>query len=401
MLASCLPGACSDPNASPYERALTSSSSEWVVRGQSNDFYSYVAGTPTYTPPGYPMMAAGPGAMAPGYSAPPMYAQATVDPFATQGYAPYPQPITQDPWAGGMVSPAMPQQQGFYTYGLNGARPRRYGWESRYDVWWAPQSNTNSPDVGEIGILGVDAAWALTEPFPPGTGLTKITTPQFSYRSLEGPQIGAASVIPDPALANTPIDLPGAAYRFGLGLALQTPTVAGWTYEVGFTPSLATDFRSSIDIDAILFDGHAVAYWQMTPQWMWAFGVQYWDRVDDIIIPRAGVVWRPNELWELRLLFPESRISVFVGTPFGVPMWAYAGLEYHVEAYQMKPKLFADAERGQFEDWRLMGGFRWEAGPITSFIEGGWIFDRNVEFAGTGSDYNIDDGFIGRIGFRY
>ncbi|MCA8997328.1 MAG: hypothetical protein KDA80_10080 [Planctomycetaceae bacterium] len=377
----CFGAACARAGDDPFATALNTPSTEWVVRSQSPDFYSYVS-TSTPITGSYSVA-----------SAPPVYAQGTVDPFAYQATPAYPAPITQDPWAGGTMQPyAAPGYPGpgMSTYGVNGVRPRRYGWESRYDIWWAPKTGTSSPDSGDLGILGVDVEAALTENFPPGTPLTKITTPQFSYRSLEGPEVGSPT-----------LDLPGGAYRFGLGLALQTPTIGGWTYEIGFTPSLASDFRSQIDMDAVLLDGHAVAYWQMTPQWMWAFGVQYWDRVDDIVIPRAGVVYRPNSLWELRLLFPEARISTFVGTPFGVPMWLYAGLEYHVEAYQLKPKLFADSERTQFEDWRLTGGLRWEAGPVTSFIEAGWIFDRNVEYRGAGSDFNIDDGFIGRIGFRY
>ena len=55
----------------------------------------------------------------------------------------------------------------------------------------------------------------------------------------------------------------------------------------------------------------------------------------------------------------------------------------------------------QFTDWRLMGGFRFEAGWLTTFIEAGGVFGREVEFRRNGEDFDVDPGFIMRAGFRY
>ncbi|MFT3772271.1 MAG: hypothetical protein QM820_43275 [Minicystis sp.] len=102
--------------------------------------------------------------------------------------------------------------------------------------------------------------------------------------------------------------------------------------------------------------------------------------MDDIVLPYAGVVYTPNDLWEFRLLFPKPRISYFLGTPNGVATWVYVQAEYHVEAYQVDTYPGRGQDRVQIADWRVVGGMRFEAGWLTTFVEAGYVFDRKVEF---------------------
>lgn len=138
---------------------------------------------------------------------------------------------------------------------------------------------------------------------------------------------------------------------------------------------------------------------------MWALGAAYWDRVDGMVIPYAGVVYTPNQYWEFRLLFPKPRVSVFLGAPWGMPTWAYVSGEYHVEAYEVvvRPPGGGGSQqtRVEFEDWRVLGGLRWEAGWLTTFVEAGWVFGREVDYERVGQDFDVDTGFIARMGFRY
>lgn len=380
MLASCLPNSAAT-DQSPFDRALTEPSA-WVVRAQSpsGDVQAPLVAPPggvsTYYPPPY-------------QAAPVQDFSAGGDPFANPASPVYPAPL-QDPWAGsGAAAPyAVPgQPQGFTTYGANGLQPVRYGWQERVDLTWIPAADVSAPATGDFEVFGLDVEKILVTPL--ANNATWSIGPQFSYRSWQGP-------------SGTPaVDLPGAVYRFGLDMRLRSGMTGGWSYELGFNPALATDFRETLTSDAYLWDGHAVAFWQMSPQWMLAIGALYWDRVDDIVLPYAGAVWRPSDIWEFRLIFPKPRISVFVGAPWGVPTWLYTEAEYHVEAYQVRPKLFADETRVQIEDWRVVGGLRWETGTVTSFVEAGYIFDREVEYKNLASDFDVDSGFIGRLGFRF
>lgn len=383
LLAAVLPGPIDSTPPTPFEEALTEESA-WVARGQSPSDY----GSPYFTDPS--------GVSHIGYSTPaiPIQQPGVVQPY--QGGSPYMNPgvpaypnAIQDPFSQGGMDPYANPMQGYQMRGINGPQPVRYGWSQRFDVSYMPGETAYPPAAGNFEIFGID--WQMIHTKPIGTNWTWAIGPQFSYRSWKGPI--------DPPMSDT--DLPGSAYRFGLDMMLRSPTVNGWTFELGFDPSIASDFRSSIDSNSFLYDAHGVAFVQLNPKWTLALGVLYWDRVDDIILPYAGAIWTPNDIWELRIIFPKPRISVFLGTPMGIPTWAYVGAEYHVEAYQIKPKNFPDDTRVQLADWRVAGGLKWETGWLTSFAEAGYIFDRKVEYARYGDNFSVKDGFMARMGFRY
>jgi len=379
------------PDARPwsgvFDSALTDSDSAAIVRGQS---------------PGQPI---GP-LLGPIQDQNTTLYQPTyqMDPNAgfSQGQAPLvtpqpygmPQPIQSgDPFLnGGMPyaapSPAAPW--GRYSYGgINGAQPIRYGWNARYDFTYMPSEGTSSPDVGEFGMFGFDLEKEYIKPLPSAWVFS--FAPQYNLRLLDGPTDGYAG----------PSHLPGDLHRFGLGLKLSTPDVNGSTLEFGFTPALTTDFEMTPSNNGMQYDVHGVWFWRLNPQFMVALGAAYWDRVDDIVLPYAGIVYTPNDYLEFRLLFPKPRISLFLGTPNGIATWAYLQGEYHVESYEMELTPPGSRDQVQFTDWRLLGGFRFEAGWLTTFVEAGGVFGREVEFRRNGRDFEVDPGFIMRAGFRY
>ena len=143
---------------------------------------------------------------------------------------------------------------------------------------------------------------------------------------------------------------------------------------------------------------------------MLVLGVQYWDRVTDFWIPTVGVVWSPNPVTEIRATFPKASIDWFLGTPFGAPTWLYVTGEYHVEAYQTAitaPFAVGQTIRSdafQLEDIRFMLGTRWESGWLTSFVEVGVIADREVRFdrrLNGQRSFDVDESFLGRVGFKW
>jgi hypothetical protein len=310
------------------------------------------------------------------------------------GAVPYgaPAPITADPWLGGggmpYAAPSPMGPMGGYTYGVNGPMPYRFGWTARYDFGYLPSVGTSSPNVGSMSIFAADFEKEYVKQLPSSWVFS--IAPQYNLRLWDGPR-------------GTPgaDDLPGNVHRFGLGMKLATPSIAGSSFEVGFNPALATDFQYAPNRDAFQFDAHAVWFWRWNPQFMVALGAAYWDRLDNIILPYAGVVWNPNDVLEFRLLFPKPRVSLFLGTPNGVATWAYLSGEYHVESYQIESTGPGIRNVVQLSDWRVLGGLRFESGWLTTFVEAGVVFDRQVEFQRVSSDFDMNSGFIGRAGFRY
>lgn len=398
--------------ASPFARALAGGSV--TVRGQSPTFSGPVLGTPQPITSYYQTPTYDPG-LSGGY----------VDPSQGGTMAPY----TSDPFLNGGVaspygnggSPYPGTAPGNYAIGLNGAQPYRFGWSTRWDVGWIADADTNIPGGGDLDVFETNVEHELTTPVF-GNWIFSLAG-QYNLRQFDGPfapQVAVGDAFPIPGgVLNAAPELPGTAQRFGLGLKLSTPAVGPLTLEAGFNPALATDFESHIDDDAILYDGHVVAFLRPNPVWTFAIGAMYWDRVDDLIIPYAGVVLTPNDYLELRLVFPKPRVSLFIGTPFGLPTWAYAQGEYHVEAYQVGIEGNAavdlsggglvsadelvgiDSRRAQLEDWRIVGGLHTEGPFWTAFIEAGAAIEREVKYSASVRGFEADPAFIIRMGLRY
>jgi hypothetical protein len=372
MLAAALPDI--EESASPFATALVEAES-WTIRGQD------AVTLPTTVIPSGPVTTY--------YQAP-----GATDPFGMQPYGtPYqaqpgmmgaPGQMQGDPWSGGVSPYAVPQ--GFY--GVNGPQPHQFGVRNLVDATFMPDGKVGFPGGGDLSILAIDTESRLTMPLGP-TGWVFQMAPQYGYRSWEGP----TSAVGPPAL-------PGSAHRIGLDMVLQTPSVGGWSWEFAFNPAVATDFRDFSE-NSVFYDGRIVAYWTVAPTWTWVLGAQYWDRVDNIVIPYAGAIWTPDPLWEFQLIFPKPKVSVFLGTPLGIATWLYVTGGYHVEAFDLRPIAGADSNRVQFTDWRVLGGFRWDTGWVQSFAEAGYVFERDVEWDRGAGKYGVDGGFIGRVGIRF
>lgn len=407
--------------ASPFMRALSDETT--VTRGQSPAFTGPVLGapqpvttyyqTPTYAPPGGTPSYGDPtfGGAMPGTVAP-----YTSDPWLGGGAMPYgasPYGAPMSPYGG---AGAMP-----YSYGLNGPQPHKFGFTDRFDTGFIADAGTNIGPNSDLGIYELNYEKELTVPV--FSNWIFSIAGQYGMRLYNGPfaspvALGDTYPVVGGTLPASP-ELPGNAHRFGLGLKLQTPTVGGWTLEGGFNPAIATDFQTGLTSDGVLYDAHAVAFWRWNPAWMWAIGAAYWDRVDSMVIPYAGVVWTPNDYLEFRLLFPKPRISLFVGTPFGLPTWLYVQGEYHVEAYQMDMHgpaavdtsmggivtpgelVGVNSTRVQIEDWRVVGGLYTEGPFWTAFVEAGAVLGRKVSYSGPVTGFDPDSAFIFRMGFRY
>jgi len=193
-------------------------------------------------------------------------------------------------------------------------------------------------------------------------------------------------------------------YRIGWDFEIASPGNGPWSYQVAFNPSLNTDFRRSPTADAWNLDGRAILFYRPNPQWTYALGAGYWQRVHNYFIPYAGVIWTPDDRWEYRLVFPEPRISYFLGKPGGLPTWAYVRGEFHVEAYETELEYYSvydRREKMELRDWRLAAGLRSDNGWISTFIEAGIVFDRQVSFLRDTPGFDIGNGLFGRVGIRY
>ena len=270
--------------------------------------------------------------------------------------------------------------------GANGPRPFRFGWQSSADIGVLPKEPT-SGGLGHFGVFEANVELRYTTPLPWQHIFS--FAPQFGYRGWDGPGTPPGS----------PNALPGSAYRIGADMRLTSPQMGPYTVELGFNPFLATDFEQSESSDAWGFDFHGAIFIRTSPRYLLVRGAAFWDRVDDRIIPYAGIVFTPHQYLEIRAVFPRPEISMFMGAPWGVPQWLYIAGEYHVETYEISNAVVR--EQLELEDWRLLGGIRSEQGGVSSFLEAGWVFGRDVDYINATPGFDISSGFIARFGIRY
>lgn len=276
--------------------------------------------------------------------------------------------------------------------GVNGLQPYRLNrWVSRYEFGLLPKESTDK-GLGNFGIFEFDGEWEYASQF--GGGWIFSFAQQFDVRSWDGPS--GSAMAPTTAL-------PGSVFRFGWNFELATPAnnPGPLSASFSFNPSINSDLESGLSSNAWNWDGRAMLFYHATPEWTWVLGAGYWDRVDDQIIPYAGFIYRPTPQWEWRVVLPDPRVSVFVGNMWGLPTWMYARAEYHVEAYELQLETTGMREKVQIEDYRILGGLRFDNGYYASFVEAGWVFGRDVSFLKGTPGFDVSSGFIARAGFRF
>jgi hypothetical protein len=345
------------PDASAYDSApQTQSSAEAQTFVQGADPNAGGITGPTLGVPSYdPFLGGGNGGF---------------DPLAQQQMAPsgleYYDPFSRD-----------------FQYGLMGPQPYRLGGLSNYEAGYIGQQSTKGVP-GNFSVMEVNAQWRYSSYLPSGTIFS--WKPEFNYRGWSGPD---------------GVPLPGHAYRFASDIEWAGQGPGPWGFQIGFTPQLATDFDKQISSDAWMFDGRGILFYRADPTLMLVGGVAFWDRVTDRFIPHAGIVWTPDDTWEFRLLFPKSRISVLLGDYGYGAVWFYGSGEYNVEAYQVGLSDLNRKDQVEFSDYRLLLGLRSDNGIVSSFIEGGWVLDRQVDFKYKTTDFDIKDGWLVRAGIRF
>jgi hypothetical protein len=297
-----------------------------------------------------------------------------------------PSPLNVSPYGTVLPPPMMPGPS--WGWGANGPQPYRLGHTPWGNMAWLSSERT-SIDNSRFDVFELNLGLNHTTPTGSSPWLFSVEH-EFGYRSWEGPAT---------------IDLPGGVYHFGWDMRLETPLnspLSPFAFTLAFNPSINSDFDQSLGRQAINLDARGIMYIQADPRLMFAFGAGFWDRVKDRVIPYVGLVWTPDDRWEFRLMFPQSRISYFLGNVMGVEdVWLYASGEYHIESYQIgTTEVAAGQDQIELQDWRALIGVRKCTPWVSGFFEAGWVFDRNVTMR-VGPDFDISSGFIGRVGISF
>lgn len=271
------------------------------------------------------------------------------------------------------------------SYGTSGYQSWRLGWSLYHDLAILPTSNVSGGTTGEMKIVEWNSNLKLSELIAPGVLFNG--TGYFNARYWDGP--GG-------------IALPGQVDQLSLDMELGFFNGGPWSAQVAFHPQMVDGYESRLNRYAFNFDGRAIATYRASPNWSFVAGVAFWDRVNLLVVPHVGAIWTPAPRWELRLLYPRSRISYYMGQRRSTDFWLYGTFEYTAEAWQANigdPTVVAD--RIQLTDDRLMLGLRWDSGRHSVFVEGGIVFNRRARFVGPTPDFDLSNVGSIRAGFRF
>lgn len=271
------------------------------------------------------------------------------------------------------------------SYGTDGYQPWRLGWSLFHDFAFMPTSAVTGGTTGEMQMSEWNSYTRLSELIAPGVLFNG--TGYFNAHYWSGP--GG-------------IALPGQVDQISADLELGFFNNGPWSAQIAFHPQIVDGYEAALNPYAFNFDGRAIATYLASPNWSFVAGVAFWDRVDLLVVPHVGAIWTPGPRWELRLLFPRTRISYYIGRRGRTDFWLYGIAEYTAEAWQANigdPTIVAD--RIQITDDRLSLGLRWDAGRHSVFVEAGYIFNRQAKFAGPTPDFDIANCGTLRAGFRF
>lgn len=260
----------------------------------------------------------------------------------------------------------------------------------------APTQPVPAPDAPSVGVVGWKSVkGSLTELFGSSDsfGMTSFdirgtlefgnlpgvfVTPQIGWHILAGPSA---------------TDMPPQLYDLTVDFSMYRPVGDQWLLNLSLTPSLFTD-GENLSGDAVRVLGRAMAYYTASPTVQWAGGIVYLDRTDLPVLPAIGAVFTPRDDVRFELLFPKPRLAWRQWYSPVEEQWVYATGELGGQSWGVERSSGAD-DIATYRDLRFVLGLeRKQTTGQSWFVEGGYVFGREIEY-----ESNVGGATFGDTGF--
>lgn len=256
-----------------------------------------------------------------------------------------------------------------------------------------------SPDALGINRLELATTFGFPIFYNPDTPL--LITPGFAFNWLDGPGAGTMGLPP-----GTPgYDLPPRVYDAYLDAAWHPQFNQFLSADLGLRTGVWTDFNE-VNSDSLRLLGRGLGVLAMSPNCDVVAGIWYLDRNEVKLLPAGGLHWRPSNLWDMYLVFPNPKIrrkSIMVGAS---QWWIYFAGEYGGGRWTVErvtPGVGSFGDDIDINDIRAIFGIEWETQTqARGHFEIGYVFDREVIYSKTPTPkLNLDDTFMLRLGFNF
>lgn len=239
----------------------------------------------------------------------------------------------------------------------------------------------NSGDGDDLGITELDAALEFGANLFEGNLLV---SPRFGMNWLTGP---------------TSTDMPGQLYDLRLDVTWAAEVSDQFRYKLQVSPGTYTDFRG--DTQSVRMVGSAIGYFDWTESLQLVVGATAFPEAEQGVTAIAGFVWAPFDDLMVEAVFPAPRISWRFHHHTQLESWVYLTGNVTRVSYNVERTTGAD-DAATYEARRLAVGVESRlANDVNLFAEGGFAFDRSLEFdSGVGDLIPSDQAFV-RMGMRY
>jgi len=129
-------------------------------------------------------------------------------------------------------------------------------------------------------------------------------------------------------------------------------------------------------------------------------GVEYIDRNDLKLLPAGGVLWEPSPKTRFDISFPRPKLAKYFTTLGANEVWWYVGAEYGGGAWYVRD-MGGNPYTGPIDinDYRAFAGLDFtRPSGLTGFVEGGYVFEREIFYVAVQNVFPLEDTFMLRAG---
>ncbi len=303
-----------------------------------------------------------------------------------------PPPAKWDPYAAPNVPQPLLSQDPAFQYGgpnfpSSLAHMQKVIQAVRLDYLWIPGRG-----MEEFGVQDMEMNATVAIPLFRNTFTPLLITPGFAMHLWAGPP--------------SPFDLPPRAYDAYLDAAWNPQITPWFGGEVSFRTGIYSDFQR-ITAQSMRYMGKGMAVLTFSPTIKIKAGVWYLDRNKIKLLPAGGIIWTPNDMTRLDILFPNPKLARRLANYGNTEWWLYVRGEYGGGKWSVKrppspPFVTTFMDSVDYNDFRAALGLEWDNTRLfDGLFEVGISFEREVFSRMQGITFRPNPMIFARGGLTY
>jgi hypothetical protein len=195
-------------------------------------------------------------------------------------------------------------------------------------------------------------------------------------------------------------DLPARVYDAYLGASWAPQFTERLGADLAVSAGEYGDFRT-INADSFRVLGRGVGIVTLSPQWQFAVGAWYIDRLSYKLLPAGGFIWRPDPDTRFDILFPNPKLAKRLRSLGGGDLWGYLAGEYGGGQWQITHSN-GQGDVVNYNDIRILLGVEFLGlSRIRGNLEVGWVLDRSIIYRSGAPTDRPNDTILVRGGLSF